>query len=167
MKGASGAYRLGRLIVRPAQAQVRLPIALITHGKQRSSAEMALMRAELMLPEARDLAHRGYLAVAVVRRGFVVAMGHPAWRPTHPTRGARWRPDRRYFLVELDDIEAALRAIAERPDADGTRSIAIGGSVGGGAALALARRLLKGLVVAAVNIAGGMPGSRQWCPCLS
>jgi pimeloyl-ACP methyl ester carboxylesterase len=155
VKGASGAYRLEALIVRPAGAQIRLPIALITHGKQRSPADMALMRAELMLPEARDLAHRGYLAVAVVRRGFGRSDGTPGVATNAPYAKCSVADLRRYFMVESDDIEAALRVIAERPDADSTRSIAIGGSVGGGAVLALAGRRPKGLV-AAVNIAGGM-----------
>jgi pimeloyl-ACP methyl ester carboxylesterase len=128
---------------------------LITHGKQRSSAEMALMRAELMLPEARDLAHRGFLAVAVVRRGFGRSGGTPGVATNAPYAKCSVANLQRYFLVESDDIDAALHIITERPDADPTRAIAIGGSVGGGAVLALASRRPKGLV-AVVNIAGGM-----------
>lgn len=76
------------VIIRPAKSGGRLPVALITHGEQRSAAAMANMHAELMLPQARDFAHRGYLAVAVVRRGFGRSNGPPASRPTPLTRSA-------------------------------------------------------------------------------
>jgi pimeloyl-ACP methyl ester carboxylesterase len=155
VKGPSGSYRLEAYIVRSAGAQGRLPIALITHGKQRNPAEMALMRAELMLPAARDLAHRGFLAVAVVRRGFGRSDGTPGVATNAPYAKCSAADLQRYFLVESDDIEASLRVIGERADADPARAIAIGGSVGGGAVLALASRKPKGLV-AVVNIAGGM-----------
>lgn len=155
VKGPSGTYRLEAVIVRSAAARGRLPIALITHGKQRSPAEMPLMRAELMLPQARDLAHRGYLAVAVVRRGFGRSDGTPGVATNAPYARCSVADLQRYFLVESDDIEASLRVIGERADADPARAIAIGGSVGGGAVLALASRKPKGLI-AVVNIAGGM-----------
>jgi len=155
VKGPTGTYRLEAIIVRSAGAQGRLPIALITHGKQRSPAEMALMRAELMLPQARDLAHRGFLAVAVVRRGFGRSGGTPGVATNAPYANCSVADLQRYFLVESDDIEASLHVISERADADPARAIAIGGSVGGGAVLALASRKPKGLV-AVVNIAGGM-----------
>jgi dienelactone hydrolase len=148
-------YRLEAMIVRKMDAGARLPIALITHGKQKLAAEMAALHADAMLPQARDLAHRGYLAVAVVRRGF----GHSDGTPGVAT-SARFAkctvPDlRQYFAAEADDLDAALRAIAARPDADPSRVIAIGQSVGGGTVLAFAARQPRGLV-AAINISGGV-----------
>ena len=150
-----GSYRLEAIVVRPARAQGRLPVALLTHGKPRLPSEMALIRAEVMARHARDLAYRGYLAVGVVRRGYGRSGGTPGVATNAPYAKCSVADLQRYFEVESDDLEGALRVLAERPDADAGRSIAIGGSVGGGAALALAARKPAGLA-AAVNIAGGV-----------
>jgi dienelactone hydrolase len=148
-------YRLEALVVRPAKASGRLPIALITHGKDALAQQMVAMRADIMLPQARDLAERGWLAVVVVRRGFGRSEGVAG-----VARGSAYmscvNPDvARGFDTEADDLEGALQAIAERPDADGSRVIAIGNSVGGGAVLAFAARQPKGLR-AVINISGGV-----------
>lgn len=155
IRGRSGSYRLEAIIVRKAHAEGRLPIALITHGKQKLASEMMALRADVMLPQARDLAYRGYLAVAVVRRGFGRSDGVPG-----VAAGARYArctvPDlRQYFAAEADDLDGALWAVAERADADPARAIAIGQSVGGGAVLALAARSPRGLA-AAINVSGGV-----------
>src|SRR5215218_3645582 len=70
IREAGANYRLEALIVRPAAAKGRLPIALLTHGKPRLPAEVIDTHARHFAPEARDLAYRGYLAVVVIRRGF-------------------------------------------------------------------------------------------------
>jgi dienelactone hydrolase len=148
-------YRLEALIVRPAAAKGRLPIALLTHGKMRLPSDLVKMRAELMSRQARDLAYRGYLAVAVVRRGYGVSGGTPGQPANAAFAKCNDADLRRYFSAESDDLERALRVVAGRPDADATQMIAIGGSVGGGAALALAARNPPGLK-AVVNLAGAM-----------
>ncbi len=150
-----GSYRLEAIIVRPAKAEGRLPVALITHGKARHKAEMINTHADLMLPQARDFAHRGFLSVAVVRRGFGRSDGTPGVAINAPYAKCSQSDLQLYFGVESNDLEAALRAIAAHPQADGSRMIAVGASVGGGAVLALAARKPKGLV-AVVNLAGGM-----------
>ena len=155
IRAPGGNYRLEALIVRPAAAKGRLPVALLTHGKPRLPSELVKIRAELMSPQARDLAYRGYLAVAVVRRGYGMSGGTPG-QPTNAAYAKCNDADlRRYFSVEADDLERALRVVAGRADADATQMIAIGGSVGGGAALALAARNPAGLK-AVVNLAGAM-----------
>ena len=155
IRAPGGNYRLEALIVRPAAAKGRLPVALLTHGKPRLPSELVKIRAELMSPQARDLAYRGYLAVAVVRRGYGMSGGTPG-QPTNAAYAKCNDADlRRYFSVEADDLERALRVVAGRADADATQMIAIGGSVGGGAALALAARNPPGLK-AVVNLAGAM-----------
>ena len=141
--------------MRPAAAKGRLPVALLTHGKPRLPSELVKIRAALMSREARDLAYRGYLAVAVVRRGYGVS-GGTTGQPTNAAYAKCNDADlRRYFSVEADDLERALRVVAGRADADSTRVIALGGSVGGGAVLALAARNPPGLK-AVVNLAGAM-----------
>jgi dienelactone hydrolase len=155
IRAPGGNYRLEALIVRLAAAKGRLPVALLTHGKPRLPSELVKIRAALMSPMARDLAYRGYLAVAVVRRGYGMSGGTPG-QPTNAAYAKCNDADlRRYFSVESDDLERALRAVAGRADADAAQMIAIGGSVGGGAALALAARNPPGLK-AAVNLAGAM-----------
>ncbi len=142
-------HSMEALIVKPAASVGRLPIALITHGSPRDPAGRAKYRARFMLPQARDLAHRGWLVVAVMRRGFGASEGPFAEGYTCAA------PD---FGKALDtaaqDIEAVRRAIAERSDADATRVLGLGVSVGGAAMLAWAATRPKGLV-GVVNISGG------------
>jgi dienelactone hydrolase len=148
-------YRLEALIVRPAAAKGRLPIALLTHGKPRLPSDLVKIRAELMSRQARDLAYRGYLAVAVVRRGYGVSGGTIGQPTNAPFAKCNDADLRKYFAVEADDLERALRVVAARNDADASRVIAIGGSVGGGAVIALAARNPPGLKTV-VNLAGAM-----------
>ncbi len=155
IRDGGASYRLEALIVRPAAAKGRLPIALLTHGKPRLPSDLVKIRAELMSRQARDLAYRGYLAVAVVRRGFGVSGGTPG-RPANADFVKCNDADlRKYFSVESDDLERALRVVAARNDADASRVIGIGHSGGGGAFLALAARKPPGLK-AVVNLAGAM-----------
>lgn len=116
------------VIARPAKSAGRLTVALTIYGKQRSAADIANMHAELMLPQARDFAHRGYLAVAAVRRGFGRSDGTPGVATNAPYAKCSLADLQRYFAVKSDDLEAALCAITTRPDADGSRMIAIGPS---------------------------------------
>jgi dienelactone hydrolase len=93
--------------------------------------------------------------VAIIRRGFGRSDGVPG-----VARGSAYmscvNPDlRRAFETEAEDLEGALKALAERPDADGSRAIAIGVSVGGGTVLAFAARQPKGLR-AVINVSGGV-----------
>jgi dienelactone hydrolase len=153
--GPTGTYQLESIIVRPAQAPGRLPVALLTHGKPRLAADMALIRAELLTREARDLAYRGYLAVGVIRRGYGRSGGTPGVATNAPYAKCNVSDLQKYFEVEADDLAAALRVVTQRPDADANRIVVLGGSVGGGASLGLVTRKTPG-VVAAVNVAGGV-----------
>jgi dienelactone hydrolase/invasion protein IalB len=150
-----GPYRLEALIVRPAKADGPLPIALITHGKNLKSADNQAIRADMMLPQARDFAARGWLAAVVIRRGYGQSDGVPG-----VSRGAAYMACENGDLVhgldvEADDIDGALKALAARPDADGARAIAVGQSLGGAAVLAFAARRPPGLI-GVVNISGGV-----------
>src|SRR5262249_55609504 len=57
--------------------------------------------------------------------------------------------------VEADDIDGALKALAARPDADRSRAIAVGQSLGGATVLAFAARRPAGLI-RVVNLSGGL-----------
>jgi len=149
-----GRFRLEALVVKPAKVDGRLPIALITHGKNAKAEENQALRADMMLPQARDFAARGWLAVVVLRRGYGQSDGLPG-----VSRGAAYMACEnadlaRGFEVEADDLDGALKVVAARPDADGSRAIAIGQSLGGGVVLAFAARRPAGLL-GVVNVSGG------------
>lgn len=151
--------RLEALIVKPAGVSGRLPIALITHGKNFSAEENAAKRARDQLPQARDLAHRGWLVVSVVRRGFGLSTGPQA--PDVDCAHYAFQPN---FERNADDLAAALAVVARRPDADPRRVIAVGVSAGGATAMALGARRIPGLV-GIVNVSGGLRLSRNGVPC--
>ena len=140
--------RVETIIVKQERAG-RLPVALITHGTPRDRDERATKTAETMLPQARDFAHRGWLAVAVVRRGFGRSQGGfvEGYDCRDPDYG-------RALRIAAEDLLAALHAVTMRPDADASRVIGVGVSVGGAAMLTLAAEHPPGLV-AVVNISGG------------
>jgi len=142
--------RLEGLTVKRADAAGRMPVALITHGKPPTRGRMREQHASDLAPQARDLAERGWLAVAVMRRGFGASDGP---MPAPVTCGSRSLVKR--FDADADDLQATLERIAKRPDADPTRMIAIGASAGGVAVTALAARNPKGLT-AVVSISGGL-----------
>lgn len=144
-------FRLEGLVVKPADATGPLPVALITHGTTTEANELPAMRAATMLPQARDMAHRGYMAVVVTRRGYGLSQG-----PARSTVSTCSRPRfLKGFEADASELEAVLDLLRDRPDVDPDRMIAIGVSGGGGAVLALAARNPPGLA-GVVNISGGL-----------
>ena len=142
--------RLESLIVRPEGATGRLPLAIITHGRNSSSLSMGDLRAARYATLARDLARRGWLAAVVMRRGAGQSDG------PLPSLASCPAPDiAGSFGDDADDIEGALRALQARPDVDGQRVILLGESAGGATAMALMRRKPPG-VRGVVNVAGGL-----------
>jgi dienelactone hydrolase len=148
-------YRLEALIMRRADAKGRLPIALITHGKNFAVDENARKSARDVIGQMHDFAHRGWLAVSVLRRGFGRSEG-----PETRSGGCDHQNFRDYFTYNADDLMAALEVVARRPDADAARVLGIGVSAGGGSVIALAARQPKGLV-AVVNVSGGLHLKRR------
>ncbi|AMJ59198.1 alpha/beta hydrolase family protein [Bosea sp. PAMC 26642] len=142
--------RLEALIVRPAAAAGKLPLALITHGKSASHISMGDLRAASYATVARDLARRGWLAAVVMRRGFGQSDG------PFPAAASCANPDlTTQFNGDADELIEALRTLQQRPDVDPERAIALGESAGGAAVLALARRKPAGLR-GVINVAGGL-----------
>ena len=127
----------------------KLPVALITRGANPGNPRGATT--DWLRGWAHDLAHRGWLAVAVMRRGYGASDGEVA-----DDAGNCASPDvARYLDAHADDLEAALHSVAQRPDADMGRVLAIGDSAGGAAVMALAARKAVPLA-AVVNVSGGL-----------
>ena len=126
----------------------RLPIALLTHGVSRTAQENAELTTSRVRGQAVDMALRGYLAVGIVRRGFGKSSAYT--RPRGCGSGS--------FLPSLRDqaadIEGVRKVIVARPDADPTRIVGLGVSVGGVTMLAWADERPEGLI-AIVNVSGG------------
>jgi dienelactone hydrolase len=142
--------RLESLIVKKRDAQGKLPIALIAHGKPGSEGRMLDERAGDYVRQARDLARRGWLAVVTMRRGYGGSDGPAAVPLSCASTSLSER-----FAADADDLAATLAAVAKRPDADGMRTIAIGVSAGGAAVIALSARNPPGLL-GVINVSGGL-----------
>ncbi len=140
-------YALDALVVR-LPGEDKLPVAVITHGSSLGDPRAANI--EWLREWAHDLAHRGWLAVAVMRRGYGASEGEAV-----EDAGTCAMPDvGRYLDANADDLQAALHSIARRSDADMSRVLVIGESAGGAAAMALAARPSVTLS-AVVNVSGG------------
>jgi pimeloyl-ACP methyl ester carboxylesterase len=144
------AVRLEALVVKLEATTERLPIAIITHGKPAALSDMLDGSSAALAGPARDLAKRGWLAVVVMRRGF----GQSDGPMPQPVSCASTSLVER-LNADADDLQAAIDAIGKRPDADPERVIAIGGSAGGAAVVALAARNPKNLR-GVINISGGL-----------
>jgi dienelactone hydrolase len=148
--------RLEGLTVKRADATGRLPVALITHGKPANLQNMLDDRATAYVGQARDLASRGWLAVVAIRRGFGQSDG-----PMPSPVSCRSTSFLDRFSADADDLQAVLDLVAQRPDADAARMIAIGVSAGGAAVMALSARNPKNLL-GVINVSGGL--RMQACP---
>jgi dienelactone hydrolase len=142
--------RLESLIVKRKNAEGKLPVALIAHGKPATDGRMLDDRTINYVRQARDLARRGYLAVVTMRRGFGASDGPAPVSLSCASPSLLGR-----FASEADDLQATLAAVAKRPDADVTRMIVIGVSAGGAAVAALSARNPPGLL-GVINVSGGL-----------
>jgi tetratricopeptide (TPR) repeat protein/dienelactone hydrolase len=147
---AGKTVRLEAVIVKRADAKGRLPVAFMNHGRPHFSQTLT-HSLTTMDPgvEMADIARRGWLVVAIHRRGYGLSDGPlQSDSPCSPDAFMSW------MNSDADDIQASIELIAKRPDADTTRMITMGISAGGGTSVALGARNIPGLA-AAINIAGG------------
>ena len=151
------ATALSAMVVKQAGVAGRQPLAIVAHGSPRDPDERATYDVRAMLPTARDLAHRGWLVVLFLRRGFgssqgPFAEGYSCAQPDY----------RKALATAAREIEAVRAAMERRSDVDATRVLGVGVSVGGAAMLAWASTEPKG-VVGIVSLSGGTgamkPGS--------
>jgi dienelactone hydrolase len=150
----SGSKGLSGVMVRPNDTAAH-PLALLTHGTPRESKERAGMTPLRFIPQARELARRGWTAVIVMRRGFGDSGGSYA----EDGRACSRFPD---FVgptrEAVRDLRESIAYLDTRPEIDPSRMIAMGVSTGGLAIVGLAADPPPNLM-AAINFAGGR-GSR-------
>jgi dienelactone hydrolase len=140
---------LEALMVRPNEP-ARHPLAVLTHGSTFTAQERAAMVSQDMLPLALEFARRGWTTVIVMRRGYGTSGGEYA-----ESSYSCDYPDYMHPAKEsARDLRAAIFYLSTLPEVDPERIIAVGGSGGGLAAVALTAEPPPGLVVA-ISFAGG------------
>lgn len=152
-------YQLNALVGYPAGYLTGLisyksrkyPVALITHGAAaRQSSES--LTTTLVARWVRSFAARGYVAVAIMRRGYDRSTG------TEISVGTCAHPRHAEYIRNLaDDLMATLDVISTWPGIDKTKIIGIGHSAGGAAMLELTSREYSGKspLAAAISVSGG------------
>ena len=149
MAGA-GPRGLEAVLVRP-DAPGRYPLVLLNHGSPRIRANTPRMSPSAMSLQAMEFARRGWAAVIVMRRGYIGDSGGSF----SESFGSCSNPD--YVSAgraSADDLKAAIAALTQRPDIDGTRVVSVGYSAGGFATVALTADPPPGLL-AGISFAGG------------
>ncbi len=135
------------------------PLVVITHGSARNAEDHALVSPWQQLPQALWFARRGWVALAVVRRGYGTSGGdedsNHGGHCSENRGGADYESAGAYAA---EDLIAAIDYARRLPQVDDTHMIAIGVSSGGFATVALTAKAPPGLV-AAISFAGGR-GSR-------
>jgi dienelactone hydrolase len=136
------------------------PLVVLTHGSARNAEEHADVTPWQQLPQALWFARRGFLVLAVVRRGYGSSPGsEDSDHGGHCSERRLEMTDyQRVGSYAAEDMRAAIDYARTLPQVDATRIIAGGVSSGGFATVALTANPPPGLV-AAISFAGGR-GSR-------
>jgi len=127
------------------------PLVVMTHGSSRKPEEHALVSPWQQLPQALWFARRGWIVLAVVRRGYGTSGGEPDTRHSGRCPQTSYQEAGEY---SAEDLRAAIDYARGLPEVDATRVVAVGISTGGFATVALTAKAPPGLV-AAINFAGG------------
>ncbi len=150
-------FRLEGLIIKKADAQGRLPIAVMTNGGATTATAGTAATAAGYAHYARDLARRGWLTVVTIRRGFGKSEGpKPTPIACETASLGAWA------TAAADDLQATIDNVSKRPDADASKVIVIGSQIAGVAAVALSARNPPGLV-GIVSVSGGLQSEAN-CP---
>ncbi len=151
----AGKKGLEAVMVRPYEPGPH-PLALLSHGTPREADQRAGMTPWGLIPQAREFARRGWVAVIVMRRGY----GDSGGGFEEDAHACSPRAD--YYdsgKESARDLRAAIAYLSKLPEVDASRIIAVGVSAGGFATVALTADPPPGLV-AGISFAGGR-GSRK------
>jgi len=127
------------------------PLVVLTHGSSRKTEEHALVSPWQQLPQALWFARRGWVALAVVRRGYGTSGGDSDSNQAGHCPLTDYENAARY---SAQDLRVAIDYAHPLPQVDLSEVIAAGVSTGGLATVALTANAPPGLV-AAINFAGG------------
>lgn len=126
---------LDAIVLRPDDGQPH-PLAMINHGSPRSAADRPSMSPYGMWAQAAEFARRGWVAVAVLRRGYGASKA--GWAETYGPCG---NPDYEHAgRVGAGDIAGAAVYMMKQPYVSRSKYISVGRSAGGFATVALAGR---------------------------
>jgi pimeloyl-ACP methyl ester carboxylesterase len=146
-------YILETLIVRPSESGGRFPLALIAQGSSAPAFGPRDLHATGLRTWAHDFAHRGWVAAVVLWRGY----GRSTGEISDDSGNCEVPRVGRYLNDHADDLQAAIEALATRPEVDPSRgAIIMGLSIGGASALALAGRKAALPIRAVINVSGGL-----------
>ncbi len=130
------------------------PLVVLTHGSARSTQDHALVTPWQQLPQALWFARRGWIVLAVVRRGYGSSGGDPDGNHGGHCSN-RTAPDYEAAGVyAAEDLRVAIDYARGLPQVDDTRILAAGVSTGGFTTVALTANAPRGLA-AGINFAGG------------
>jgi len=141
--GPFGAVQLETTLFRPP-GNGPFPLVIINHGKSPGDAHFQPRQRYLLA--AREFVSRGYAVATPMRQGFARSGGN------FVTGGCNVEGN---GVAQADDVQAALAALARRPDIDASRTVVMGQSHGGLTTMALGARNLP-QVAGLVNFAGGL-----------
>jgi dienelactone hydrolase len=127
------------------------PLVVMTHGSSRKPEEHALVTPWQQLPQALWFARRGWIVLAVVRRGYGSSGGEPDSRHGGRCPQTDYQEAGEY---SAEDLRVAIDYARGVPEVDATRVVVVGVSTGGFASVALTAKAPPGLV-AAISFAGG------------
>lgn len=146
---AEGGTTLVARVVRPP-GQGPFPLVVLNHGSPRDEADRSRMIPGGLAAQARRFALGGWIAAAVLRRGYGASTG--GWAETFgPCNGADYL---KAGLATASDIASTVRHFQTLPYVDKHKVISVGVSAGGFGSIAFSSLSLPG-VVAVLNFAGG------------
>lgn len=134
---------LDAIVLRPDDGQPH-PLVLLNHGSPRSASDRPSMSPYGMWAQAVEFARRGWVAVALLRRGYGASQGE--WAETY---GRCSDPDyAKAGRAGASDIAAAAKFMAGQAYVGKGKWISVGRSAGGFATVALTAMAPSGLTAA-------------------